>query len=39
MTEYYARHNSNIYFATMHPGWSDTPGLKLIKLQFFILLF
>ena len=27
MTDYYARNNPKIYFATMHPGWSDTPGI------------
>ena len=26
MTEYYQRQNPGIYFASMHPGWSDTPG-------------
>ena len=29
MSEYYAKNNPNIYFATMHPGWSDTPGISL----------
>ena len=26
MTEYLAKKHPNIYFASMHPGWSDTPG-------------
>ena len=28
MAEYYARNNPKIYFATMHPGWSDTPAVQ-----------
>lgn len=28
MAESYARNNSSIYFATMHPGWSDTPAVQ-----------
>ncbi len=28
MAEYLARTNPNIYFATMHPGWSDTPAVQ-----------
>lgn len=28
MSEYFARKYSNIYFATMHPGWSDTPAVQ-----------
>jgi dehydrogenase/reductase SDR family protein 12 len=28
MAESYARNNSGIYFATMHPGWSDTPAVQ-----------
>lgn len=26
--EYLARINPNVYFATMHPGWSDTPAVQ-----------
>lgn len=26
LTEYYARKFPKIYFGSMHPGWSDTPG-------------
>ena len=26
MTEQYARKWTNIFFASMHPGWADTPG-------------
>lgn len=28
MVENYARNNPNIYFATLHPGWSDTPAVQ-----------
>lgn len=28
MADYWARNNSKIYFATMHPGWSDTPAVQ-----------
>lgn len=28
MAEYYARNNQKIYFATMHPGWADTPAVQ-----------
>ena len=28
MAEYLARTNPKIYFATMHPGWSDTPAVQ-----------
>lgn len=28
MTEYLAKQNPNIYFASMHPGWSDTPAVQ-----------
>ncbi|CAF0853642.1 unnamed protein product [Brachionus calyciflorus] len=28
MSEYLARKYPNIYFATMHPGWSDTPAVQ-----------
>ncbi len=31
MCEYWARQYPNIYFATMHPGWSDTPGKSSTK--------
>lgn len=27
-TEYLARKHPNIYFASMHPGWSDTPAVQ-----------
>jgi dehydrogenase/reductase SDR family protein 12 len=27
LSEIYARNHPNVYFATMHPGWSDTPGI------------
>ncbi len=33
MAENYAKHNKGIYFATMHPGWSDTPGKCDFKLN------
>ena len=38
MVEHWAKKFSNIYFATMHPGWSDTPGKDLYtrKTGFFI---
>ena len=26
MAEYWARQKPSVYFASMHPGWSDTPG-------------
>lgn len=28
MTEYLAKKHPNIYFASMHPGWSDTPAVQ-----------
>lgn len=28
MTDYYARNYPKIYFGSMHPGWSDTPGVQ-----------
>lgn len=28
MTDYYARSFPKIYFGSMHPGWSDTPGVQ-----------
>ena len=28
MTDYWARNNPKIFFATMHPGWSDTPAVQ-----------
>ena len=28
MAESYARNHTGIYFATMHPGWSDTPAVQ-----------
>lgn len=28
MTEIYARNHPSIYFASMHPGWSDTPAVQ-----------
>ena len=28
MAEYYAKNYPEIYFATMHPGWADTPGVQ-----------
>jgi len=28
MTDYYAKNHPGIYFASMHPGWSDTPGVQ-----------
>lgn len=28
MAEYYSKTYKNIYFATMHPGWSDTPAVQ-----------
>ena len=26
MAEHWAKNKPKVYFATMHPGWSDTPG-------------
>lgn len=28
MTEYLSKKHPNIYFASMHPGWSDTPAVQ-----------
>jgi len=28
MTDYYTKNHPGIYFASMHPGWSDTPGVQ-----------
>lgn len=28
MTDFYAKQFPNIYFATMHPGWADTPAVQ-----------
>jgi len=28
MAESYAKTYPNVYFATMHPGWADTPGVQ-----------
>lgn len=28
MAEQYAKQYPNVYFATMHPGWSDTPAVQ-----------
>ena len=28
LSEIYARNNPTVYFATMHPGWSDTPAVQ-----------
>lgn len=28
MTDFYARNYPKIYFGSMHPGWSDTPGVQ-----------
>lgn len=28
MAEYYAKLHPEIYFASMHPGWADTPGVQ-----------
>jgi len=28
MAEHYAKTYPEIYFASMHPGWSDTPGVQ-----------
>ena len=27
LTEQYAKKYANIHFSSMHPGWSDTPGI------------
>jgi dehydrogenase/reductase SDR family protein 12 len=34
MTDVYARNHSKIFFATMHPGWSDTPAVQTSMPQF-----
>jgi len=34
MTEYWARKYPNIYFASMHPGWSDTPAVQTAMPSF-----
>jgi NAD(P)-dependent dehydrogenase (short-subunit alcohol dehydrogenase family) len=28
LNEMWARRNPNVYFASMHPGWADTPGVR-----------
>lgn len=28
MTDFFARNSPQIYFGSMHPGWSDTPGVQ-----------
>jgi dehydrogenase/reductase SDR family member 12 len=32
---YYARKHPGIFFASMHPGWSDTPGVRSAMPDFF----
>jgi len=34
MTDYFARNNPKIYFATMHPGWADTPAVQTAMPSF-----
>jgi len=34
MTDYYAKNYPEIYFATTHPGFCDTPGLKIAMPKF-----
>lgn len=28
LAKYYARHEPSVFFCSMHPGWSETPGVK-----------
>lgn len=34
MTEHWAKKYPNIYFASMHPGWSDTPAVQTAMPSF-----
>lgn len=34
MAESYSKSYPKIYFATMHPGWADTPGLNDSTFEF-----
>ena len=36
MAEYYAKTYKKIYFATMHPGWADTPGIYKMRVSFIL---
>jgi dehydrogenase/reductase SDR family protein 12 len=35
MCEEFAKSRSNIFFASMHPGWSDTPGVRSSIASFY----
>ncbi|XP_049802108.1 dehydrogenase/reductase SDR family member 12-like isoform X2 [Schistocerca nitens] len=35
MTEYFARENPEVFFATMHPGWADTPAVRSSMPDFY----
>lgn len=35
MGEEFAKSNPNIFFATMHPGWAVTPGVKSSIPEFY----
>lgn len=38
LTEYWSRHyaDKGIFWASMHPGWADTPGVSFPSLLFFL---
>lgn len=35
MTEHYARRYPSIHFSTMHPGWADTPAVRMSMPDFY----
>ena len=37
MTEHYAQKYPDIFWASMHPGWADTPALRLTEFSAFFL--